>query len=251
VVGGGRSRPLNEALRRATGRYLALLDDDDVAAAHWIESFRSAAEAGPGTVVRAPCVVQWTEQRSGVADVAPVSGFEAAYPLNFDYLDHVRRNRSPPCSYAVPLGTVRSLAIWFDEDLDACEDWKFLMQVARWTGVTDVDTSGTASSATSIYRRSRDGGGADGVVGAERWARDHLAVARSLAEEASLVPAGALMKIRGLYEALEEAERRDEAAAAEIGALHHRIEALERSRFWRATAPLRRLAALRSRIRPG
>jgi SAM-dependent methyltransferase len=251
VVGGGRSRPLNEALRRATGRYMAMLDDDDVATSHWIESFRSAAEAGPGTVVRAPCVVQWTEQRSGVADVAPVSGFEAPYPLNFDYLDHVRRNRSPPCSYAVPLGTVRALGIWFDEELDACEDWKFLMQVARWTGATDVDSSASPSSVTSIYRRSRDGGGADAAVGAERWARDHMAVARALAEEASLVPAGALLKIRGLYEALEEAERRDEAAAAEIGALQHRIAALERSRFWRMTAPLRRVAALRRRIRPG
>lgn len=248
VVGGGRSRPLNEALRRATGRYLAILDDDDVVTAHWIESFRSAAEAGPGTVVRAPCVVQWTERRSGVADVAPVSGFEAVHPSTFDYLDHVRRNRSPQCSYALPLGTVRALGIWFDEDLEACEDWKFLMQVARWTGVTDVDLAAGPESVTSIYRRSRDGEGADGAVGGDRWAHDHMAVAHFLAEEASLVPAGALMKVRGLYEAIEEAERREAAAAAEIGALRHRIASLEQSRFWRMTSPLRWLAAQRSRV---
>jgi SAM-dependent methyltransferase len=248
VVGGGRSRPLNDALRRVTGRYLAVLDDDDVVTAHWVESFRAAAQAGPGTVVRAPCVVQWTERQEGTAHVAPVSGFEAVHPTTFDYLDHVRRNRSPQCSYALPLGAVRALDIWFDEDLEACEDWKFLMQVARWTGVTDVDLDAGPESVTSIYRRSRDGEGADTVVGDERWARDHMAVAHSLAEDVSLVPAGALLKIRGLYEAIEEAERREAGAAEEIQALRHRIASLEQSRFWRMTSPLRRVAALRSRF---
>jgi SAM-dependent methyltransferase len=243
VVGGGRSRPLNEALRLACGRYVAILDDDDIVTAHWIETFRDAAERCPGTVVRAPCLVQWTERTTGVTDVAPVTGFEAVYPLGFDYLDHVRRNRSPSCSYAIPMGAIRALDVWFDEDLDACEDWKFLMQIASCTGVTDAD------EVTSIYRRSRDGDGSDGVVAAERWAHDHLTVAHQLAAEPSIVPAGALLKVRALYEAIEESERREAAAQEEVTALRNRIDALERSRFWTMTSPLRRLAAMRGRVR--
>ncbi len=259
VVGGGRSRPLNAALKRVRGRYVALLDDDDVAVANWVEVFRAGAEQAPGTIVRAPCVLQWTEQRSPGPDV--VTGFEAPYPLTFDYLDHVRQNRSPPCSYALPVAAIRALGVEFDESLEACEDWKFLMQVARWTGVTD-----TASviegpvMATSVYRRSRDGGGANGVVTDEEWSRYHQQVAISLASEPSLVPAGALLKIRHLYDGIDpaamavetmipagesgEIERRDEM----IAALTNRVEALERSRVWRLTAPVRRLAALRGRL---
>ena len=244
VVGGRRGRPLNVALQRAGGRYVALLDDDDLAVADWVEAFRGAADRAPGTIVRAPCVVQWTERvvAAGVAGAVAVSGFEAPYPVSFDYLDHVRRNRSPSCSYALPIGAIRALDVRFDEELDACEDWKFLMAVARWTGVTDATGRSGPATATSVYRRSRDGGGAEGVIDAEQWGRDHLAVAQDLASEPSLVPPGALMKVRHLYEAVEQ---RDEA----ITALRNRVDALERSRVWRLTAPARRLAGLRRSFR--
>ena len=237
---GRRSRPLNVAIGIAVGRYIALLDDDDLATADWVERFRSGVVESPGTIVRAPCVLQWTSRADGGPDGTVISGFEAPYPVGFDYLDHVRRNRSPSCSYAVPLAAVRALGIGFDEDLEACEDWKFLMDVARWTGVTDV-ADPERPTATSIYRRSRDGGGSDGVVDPERWSRDHLAVAAHLAAEPSIVPAGSLMKVRQLYEVIEQ---RDEA----IVALQNRVDALERSRIWALTAPLRRLAGLRSKL---
>lgn len=242
VTDGGRSRPLNEAVTRARGRYLALLDDDDVVTADWIETFRRAAESSPGTVVRAPCVLQWTEPvAESLAEVTTVSGYEAAYPRRFDFLDHVWRNRSPSCSYAVPTEAVRSLGVRFDETLEVCEDWKFLMDVAAHCGVTDADTA----TATSVYRRRRQGDSID-LAGEQRWLRDHLEVARSLAARPSLVPAGALAKARSLYEALEEAARRDAAHLEELTALRNRVEALERSRAWRLSAPLRRLASLRS-----
>lgn len=235
---GRRSRPLNAALVEASGRYLAMLDDDDVVTADWVERFRDGAEESPGTIVRAPCVLQWTERSAGGA--VAVTGFEDPYPARFDYFDHVRRNRSPSCSYAVPLAAVRAFGVEFDEHLDACEDWKFLMDIARWTGVTDAVGS-DRPTATSIYRRSRDGGGSDGIIDTEHWARDHMAVAAHLAAEPSIVPAGSLLKIRQLYETIEQRE-------AEIVALANRVDALERSRVWKLTAPARRLAGLRSKL---
>src|ERR1700728_1008458 len=51
VHGGGRSRPLNEAARPARGRYLATLDDDALAFAHWVESLKATALRAPGRVL--------------------------------------------------------------------------------------------------------------------------------------------------------------------------------------------------------
>src|SRR6516225_4005494 len=49
----GRSSPLNDALRHADGQYFAMLDDDDLVLAQWVEAFRQLASAYPGSVVRA------------------------------------------------------------------------------------------------------------------------------------------------------------------------------------------------------
>ena len=245
VAGGGRSRPLNVALSIARGRYLAMVDDDDIAVANWVEAFRVGIEHAPGTIVRAPCISQWTESIGAGETAVPVSAFENPFALRFDYLDHVRRNRSPICSYVVPLAGVRALGVDFDESLDALEDWKFLMETARWLGVTDVaELADGPVLATSIYRRSRDGGGSMGLVGEERWAALETRVVEDLAAEPSLLPAGALMKIHNLYDGVNMEVQRD----ATIQALTNRVEALERSRVWRWSAPIRRLAGLRSRL---
>jgi SAM-dependent methyltransferase len=255
VSGGGRSRPLNVALAHARGRYLAMVDDGDIVVANWVEAFRVGIQHAPGTIVRAPSLLQWTERVGDGDEVVPVSGFENPFALRFDYLDHVRRNRSPICSYAVPVAAVDALGVDFDESLEALEDWKFLMEMARWLGVTDVaELVDGPVLATSICRQLRDGGGSKGLVGEERWATLETRVAEELAAEPSLLPAGALLKIRHFYDGVNmevpDPVRSDAIAQrdATIQALTHRVAALERSRVWRWSAPLRRLAGLRSRL---
>lgn len=202
VRGGGRSRPLNEALTSARGRYLAILDDDDIVTPDWVGTFRRLADRSPGRMVRAGCVVQRIVECGphGTIDFSVDSGFSADYPGHFDTLDAIRSNRSPPCSYAVPLDAVRVLGVAFDESLRVCEDWRFELQIALVCGAVD------AEHVTSVYRRWRSGGGASQDEGAAVWIADHEAVIDALDEIPTLLPAGSLRRIHELYRYVEQLE---------------------------------------------
>lgn len=201
VRGSGRSAPLNAALDVATGRYVAVVDDDDVVTSDWLAAFRRAAERGPGKVVRSACVVQWVERRDGGrAEFEPVTGFEAMYPDRFDFLDHVRNNRSPSCSYAVPMDAVRRHGLRYDETLRVCEDWKFQLQAVRIAGVSDDP------AVTSVYRRWRGDGGSEAAEDRQVWIDDHLRVVDDLDTEPTVVPPGSLRRIHDLYQRVEQLE---------------------------------------------
>ena len=47
VEGGGRARPLNAGVQKARGKYLAVLDDDDIAFAQWVEAFHKSRVGQP------------------------------------------------------------------------------------------------------------------------------------------------------------------------------------------------------------
>jgi len=201
VVGGGRTVPLNAALDAARGRYVAILDDDDVVTPGWVAAFRRAAESNPGRMVRAGCLVQWVEPRpDGLIDFEPVTGFEAMYPMRFDFVDTVRANRSPPCSYALPMGTIRSLGIRFDESQRVCEDWRFELEVARIAGVADDP------AVTSVYRRWRGDGGSAAAEDRQVWIDDHERVIDDLDHVPTLFPPGSLRTIHELYRYIEQLE---------------------------------------------
>ncbi|MFK8024917.1 MAG: glycosyltransferase, partial [Ilumatobacter sp.] len=91
---GGRSAPLNAALDLARGRYLAVVDDDDVVTCDWIATFRALADQHPGAVLRSGCVVQSMERRPGdLLDFEVTSGFSSPYPDDIDMFDMIRSNR--------------------------------------------------------------------------------------------------------------------------------------------------------------
>ena len=201
VAGGGRSRPLNAALALAVGRYLAILDDDDIVTPHWVASFRRLGEQFPGRLVRSGCVVQRISScDEGTIDFSVDSGFERSYPDHFDVLDSIRSNRSPACSYAVPLDAVRALGITFDESLRVCEDWKFELEVARICGTADHPL------VTSVYRRWRADSLSSDAEGDAVWVADHEAVIDALDETPTLLPAGSLRRIHELYRYVEQLE---------------------------------------------
>ena len=201
VTDGGRSAPLNAALDLACGRYMAVLDDDDVITRDWVATFRSLADRHPGALVRSGCVVQSIERRESTQlDFEVVSGFTSPYPDNIDMVDMIRSNQTPQCAYAVPMAAVRALDVRYDDSLSVCEDWKFQLDVARYVG-----WAGTAQI-TSVYRQWRDGGGSAGAVDVETWMTDHERVIDSLDTVPTVMGPGILRRIHDLYTVIEGLE---------------------------------------------
>ena len=233
VVGGGRSAPLNAGLGAATGRYLAFLDDDDVVTAHWIEEFRAAAVDGPGQILRTQCVAQeHARTPDGLIEFAPIEGFSAPYNPDFDLVQHRQLNQSPICSWAVPMGAVHALRLWFDDDLPVLEDWEFLVRAAGLLGVSN------RPAFTSVYRRFTDGWGSTKTVDEQIWLDTASAIRHRLDRTPMLLPAGSAGPLAKLREEAAAMSAAYEAAIAQV-------EAFERSRYWRLTAPLRWITSRR------
>lgn len=142
VSGGGRSRPLNEGARAARGRYLAMLDDDDLVFAHWVQIYRETAERAPGRVVRVGVATQHVSASTGTWDGE--DGYEIAgrprldFAIDADHLEHVLANRTPTNGYAVPRSLVTDLGVGWDESLPVLEDWDHLLRAMSICGLENV-----------------------------------------------------------------------------------------------------------------
>ena len=270
VQEGGRACPLNVGLTASErARYVAFLDDDDLVTADWVERFRCGAVAAPGQIVRSVTVDQAVRRNDDdrlLAPYHPVAGLFATHNPVFNAVEHFSRNRTPICSFAVPMEAVRSLGARFAEDAPVLEDWQFLLNLALVCGVHDTGV------VTSIYHRWVDDEGSAGLVDQEVWDTTQRAIVHRLDTGPLLLPPGSASQIADLWEkslvlerelpAIEhdraelrqaldaayaridrlEAER--EALAREVGLARQDAADVRSSTTWRATAPARQLAGL-------
>ena len=236
VEGGGRSRPLNQALDSATGDYVVFLDDDDLAMPDWIEAFSRGAADSPGAVVRAVCITQaWTTD-GGNQPVSPIGDTERPYADRFDLLAHLSHNETPICSIALPRPVLDQLGLRFDETLPVFEDWELLVRTAMITGVISIPDE------TSLYRRLDDGN-AFTAVDEATWHRTHAEVISRFRSRPVLLPADSAHRLAAAHFEPDGTTRHE-----------RRADAIESSPWWRLTAGPRRVVTAarrrRARIRP-
>lgn len=253
VERGNRTAPLNDGFEAATGRYVAILDDDDLPMAHWVETFKDLAKTEPGCVLRAVAVKQECDEviTSSALVAAPraIGGFSKEYPSRFNWLEHLRVNQTPPIALAFPRTAFADLNIRFDETLTTTEDWDFLMRV--------VAVCGAASSpaVTCIYRWWKGAESSRSVHSQEEWRSNHQRIFEKMDGSPMLIPAGITRQIRELMEYCDRLSH----VVAELSAKHSshdlpkdiaelvprdagpraELQALLRSRSWRISAPLR------------
>lgn len=194
VEDGGRSRPLNVGFAAASGRYIAILDDDDIPFGNWVEEYRKLDARSPGSVLRGVAVRQdvtnvAVNDRTGLrAEGAP----ERLYPSEFDFLEHLVENKSPPIALAFPRGAFHDLGLRFDESLDTTEDWDFLLRVSAYCGVASSPTI------TGVYRWWVGHESSRTVHTLDEWRANYEAILRKQDQSYFIVPKGGLGDIRRL-----------------------------------------------------
>jgi len=265
VSGGERSRPLNEGAAVARGEYLAMLDDDDLVLANWVEVFRDAARASPGRVVRTAVATQRVAskpaERPGQVGYEVVDRPRLVFALDFDHVDHIPDNRTPNNGYAFPRSVVTEMGLRWDESLPVLEDWDHLLWAASICGVEGVPV------VTGLLRWWDQGEDSKRVHAPEEWE----AARRRVIDAHDAAP---LLLDRGTFRALrtrlidgevaaERASRLEDETrrlAAELDSVHVRLRAahadlsgakealatataqlaeIRASRSWRVTAPMR------------
>ena len=135
----GRSSPLNDGFAAADGRYVAVLDDDDLVAPGWVAALHVLEGEHAGRVLRVGALRQSVvpHDEAGATVALSVGNPRRDWPERFDLLDHLKHNETPPLALAFPRGVFHSLGVRYDETLDVTEDWDFLVRAAALVGVTD------------------------------------------------------------------------------------------------------------------
>ncbi|MGJ0203212.1 glycosyltransferase family 2 protein [Leucobacter sp. gxy201] len=228
VQGGGRSRPLNEAIEVGRGRYFVFFDDDDMVFGNWVEAFHSAAEQNPSRLLRAIASTQKVRSEvwpGGVLGFRTLTWPKAEYLRNFEYERHLEVNHSPFMSVAFPRELFFLWGERFDEVLDVCEDWDLILRGAFLLGVHSIDEltaiyrlwTGVTSSYTEHDRAS--------------WKASEDRVRKKLNSRPSILPEGAPASI------VESVKQVEDRAVVDMQVVNDFLN----STSWKVTAPLRKV----------
>ena len=185
VTGGNRTTPLSRGFEAAKGRYISILDDDDLVFDNWVESFHSLEKDNAGKIFHSYCAAQdWkvTENGEGQKILTSISGFRTVYCSPFEMVEQLSVNHCPTFSLAFPSFVYNVLNIRFDESLTTTEDWDFLMKCAFICGVADVP------EVTGVYRMWINAESSATLHSNKEWKKNHAYIQSKFAEKDLLVP---------------------------------------------------------------
>jgi len=245
---GNRTRPLNAGFAAARGCYIAVLDDDDLPFANWVETFGELARSAPGRLLRSLPVRQ--EVRNvhvlGQPAIRAEGKLDKNYPPSFDLFEHLRLNQSPPVCVAFPRGVFHDLKITFDEELTTTEDWDYILRVASLVGAE------SSPRVTSLYRWWVSDESSRTQHDSEEWDRNYIRILNRL-DRSPLVlfPPGTTGRIRFLLDAYELGSGKSlgiewsyaPEARIRLAALREVLDICA-STSWRVTVPVRFIGRL-------
>jgi SAM-dependent methyltransferase len=198
-AGGGRSRPLNVGLEGLTSEYVAFLDDDDLVTADWAAAF--CTQAGGCSVVRAQSAVRLLRAPANADEpYVAESGLEFRFSERFDLTEHLWKNQTPICAYAVPRSLIETFRLRFNEEFAVLEDWEFLLRCVVLAPVCDT------GRVTSVVQISLEGDSSQSAHSAQLWKALERVHQERMNLQPLLLPPGSVASLVDLYERCAAAE---------------------------------------------
>lgn len=192
VNGGTRTTPLNEGFAQAKGKYIVILDDDDIAFENWVEEFYRLHLENDGKVLHTYTVSQeWETVGENTPRAIGAPG--EIYCRDFKLFDELSLNVCPPGALAFPAYAFQKLGIRFDETMTTTEDWDYLMRCAFLTGVAN------SSEVTFLYRQWRNSESSATVHSRKEWDDNYARIIHKFLDTPVVMHKGSLHGIIDRY----------------------------------------------------
>jgi hypothetical protein len=255
VVAGGAAgaMPLSVALARSRARYVAPLDPGDVAMAHWAETFLASMDAADG---RALASLVATQRVEGVGDAAVTTISRPRVEVRsapFDLAAHL--SGPPEHLHGIALPRMAARDCMPPGITARAEAWAMLLVMALTRGFHHT------GAVTVLHKEEADTGGSEG----DDWRLERDAALAIIEAHGVVLGNGALgtltggapgasladgavgdgaVRITELREALVASQEETTAQSTARASLEDQVRALQDSRRWKLTGPLRRLGGL-------
>ena len=251
---GQRSAPINAGIEAASGRYVAIFDDDDVVMGDWVKEFRDAEREHGGRILRTIAMKQGASVDTvrGLPGIRSTTAPEKAYDDDFSLTGHLVANQSPPIGWIFPRSLATHFGLSYDDSMTTTEDWEFLLRAAQLAGVTDIGRG------TAIYRWWETRESSRTAHPVDEWAQNQREIERRIDSRPFLLPPGETRQLRADLLELTELRKRTRQMQRRVTQLERKsaqkqtqIRRLQRKlRQQRGAAQAPTPPTLRQRLRP-